>query len=110
MKSMNKVQLIGYLGKDPDIREYSDGKALAIIRLATDNYYKAEQGSLVKCTQWHTVKLWGKEAIMQFCKLLIKGSHVMVEGQLAYDIFTDEAGRTRCVAEIKAKNVVDLDR
>jgi len=107
---MNKVQLIGYLGKDPLIREFANGNALAILRLATDTYYQRKEGSAVKTTQWHTVKLWGKEQIVKFCEYLIKGSHVLVEGQLLYDTYLDKNGQTRYVTEIKAKNLVDLDR
>lgn len=110
MKSMNKVQLIGYLGKDPQISEFSNGNALAILRLATDTYYHCKEGSPVKITQWHTIKLWGKEQIVKFCEYLIKGSHVLVEGQLLYNTYKDKSGHTRYVTEIKAKSLIDLDR
>ena len=106
---MNNVQLIGYLGRDPQIRACANGNMLAVLRLATDTYFD-RKGNPVKITQWHTVKLWGKEQIMKFCECLIKGSHVLVEGHLLYDSYMDKSGQTRHVTEIKANNLVDLDR
>ncbi len=110
MKSMNTVQLIGYLGKDPDIHEYTNGNALAIIRLATDRFYASNQGRPVKHTQWHTVKVWGKQQIEKLENYLIKGSHILVNGELEYRTYQDKTGQTRYVTEIRANYLVDLDR
>lgn len=107
---MNKVQLIGYLGKDPLIRKFGNDNAVAVLRLATNIYYQPKEGDLVRTTQWHTVKFWGKQQIAKFCEYLIKGSHVLVEGYLLYDTYVDRNGVVRQVTEINAKNLVDLDR
>ena len=110
MKTMNKVELIGYLGKGPDIREYSNGIARATMRLATDSYHQPRSGAPIKRTEWHTVILWGKDPIVRFCQFLMKGSHVLVIGQLRHDMYVDKTGQTRYVTEIKANSLVDLDR
>ena len=53
MKSMNKAQLIGYLGKNPEIRDYTPGKAFATIRLVTNTFFHRSEGESVKYTEWH---------------------------------------------------------
>jgi single-strand DNA-binding protein len=110
MKSMNRVELIGYLGKDPDIYDYPDGNAKAIFRMATDRFYSSEEGKSVKVTQWHTVIVWGKEQIDKLRNYLIKGSHVLVNGELEYQTYQDKAGQTRQATEIRLHYLVDLDR
>jgi single-strand DNA-binding protein len=110
MKSMNRVELIGYLGKDPAIYEYSDGSAMAIMRLATNRFYKSSQGATVKETQWHTAKLWGKQQIDKIRNYLITGSHILVSGELEYRTFQGRDGQTRSMTMIRVKYLVDLDR
>jgi single-strand DNA-binding protein len=110
MKSMNRVELIGYLGKDPVIYEYSNGNAMAILRLATNRYYQSREGKTVKATQWHTAKLWGKQQIDKFRNYLMKGSHILVAGELEYRTFQGKDGQTRSMTMIRANYLVDLDR
>lgn len=107
---MNRVELIGYLGQDPDIHEYADGNSLAVIRLATDTFYKSEEGKTIKLTQWHTAKVWGKQQIENLRNYLIKGSHILINGELEYRTYQDRSGHTRYVTEIRVKYLVDLDR
>jgi single-strand DNA-binding protein len=110
MKSMNKVQLVGYLGKDPEIKEYPDGKAKATIRLATDRFFPSDKGKVVKQTQWHTVVVWGKERIDKFRNYLVTGSHILVNGELEYRTYQDKTGHMRYTTEIRVNSLVDLDR
>jgi len=110
MKCLNKVQLIGYLGEDPEIKVFSTGNALARFRLATDSFYKQASGKTVKRTEWHTVKLWGKGPIVQFSGSLGKGSHILVEGQLVYRKIKIRSGQLTEVADINAYLIIDLDR
>jgi single-strand DNA-binding protein len=110
MKCLNKVQLIGYLGKDPEIKEFASGNVLAIFRLATDRFFKPEDGNTTKRTDWHTAKLWGKGPISKFCSNLMKGSHILIEGQLVYESVRSKTGNTYQKAEVKAYLVIDLDR
>lgn len=61
MKSLNKVQLIGYLGKNPEIIRMKDGPLMARISMATDQYFQQKDGEPKKYTDWHTVKLWDQK-------------------------------------------------
>jgi single-strand DNA-binding protein len=110
MKTMNKVQLIGYLGKDPEFKEMQDGTLMARIRLATDYWVFPKKGEQKQYTDWHTVRIWGKEQVEKLRNYLIKGSHVLVEGRVIYRTYTDKQGQTRYVTEIRANYLVDLDR
>ena len=110
MKSMNRVELIGYLGKDPVIYDYSNGNTLAILRLATHRIYQSREGKTVKETQWHTAKLWGKQQIDKLRNYLITGSHILVGGELEYRTFQGRDGQTRSMTMIRVNYLVDLDR
>lgn len=108
MKTQNKVQLIGYLGKDPIILTTDKGK-LAKIRVATDTFFKDDSGKSVKVTTWHEVVAWEKKA-EEVENNFIKGSHILVEGQILYKTYPDLAGHVRYVTEIKAHTLMNLDR
>jgi len=110
MKTLNNVQLIGYLGRDPVIKEYTPGNPMAIIRLATHTYSQPKEGEPIEFTQWHTVIMWGQEEINKWRNYLVKGSHIMVVGQIVYRSFIGSSGKTHFVTEIKANYLVDLDR
>lgn len=108
MKTQNKVQLIGYVGKDPVISRKDKGK-LAKICLATDTFFKDKRGKSIKITTWHEVVAWGKKAD-EVENNFIKGSHMLVEGQIIYRTYPDLAGHLRYVTEIKAQTLMNLDR
>lgn len=110
MKSMNRVQLIGYLGKDPIIKRNENGSDRAILRLATDRFYTSKEGAVKKFTEWHTVIVWGQSQVQELKNYIIKGSHVLVEGSIRYSSYSDTAGQTRNLTEIHANYLVDLDR
>lgn len=110
MKSMNKVQLIGYLGKDPLFRTCTDGKEMAFLRLATDHWYHPKTGSPKKYTEWHNISLWSREQIRKMKNYIMKGSHVMIEGRLTYRVITNKNGDKQLYTEIKAFTLIDLDR
>lgn len=109
MKTRNYVQLIGYLGEDPEIQISSTGKAWAHLRLATDYYRKKDDGTVTRKTTWHDITIWNK-----LTKILpgnfIKGSHIMVEGELCYRTFFDHIGHKRYITEILATKLMNLDR
>lgn len=107
MKWLNKVQLIGYLGKDPVIYSLPTGNNFAILQLATSNCYSRED--TIRTTSWHRVKYWGKN-VPYLQNNFITGSHVMVEGTLVYQNYIDKDGITRTYAEIKADKLINLDR
>lgn len=81
---INRVLLLGNLGKDPDIKFTKDGSMMAVFRLATTEYIRSN-GTLEKVTEWHTVVCFGKLA--EFCTKLKKGDRVFVEGKLRSSSF-----------------------
>jgi len=109
MKSMNRVQLVGWLGKDMEVKIAKNGKLYAKLRMSTDCLYENDEGHKVKATVWHTIWIWDNEIVENHKHDLISGSHIMVEGSLGYRVFTDAKGQFNHVAEIKATSVLDLD-
>ena len=103
----NKVQLIGNLGMDPEIKILDGEKKLAKMSIATNNSYKNAQGELVKETQWHNLIAWGKTAEI-FEKHIKKGREIAVEGKLINRNFIDKEGLKRYVTEIQVNEVLIL--
>ncbi len=104
----NKVQLIGNLGMNPEIKNLDGGKKLAKFSIATNESYKNAKGELVKETTWHNLKAWGKTAeIIE--KYLTKGSEVAIEGKLVNSNYTDKEGVKRYVTEVEVNEVLMLD-
>ena len=105
----NKVQLIGNLGMNPEIKTLDGGKKFAKMSIATNESYKNAKGELVKETQWHNLIAWGKTAdIIE--KYLKKGSEVAVEGKLIHDTYTDKEGIKRYTTEILVNELLMLDK
>ena len=103
----NKVQLIGNLGMDPEVKSLDGGKKLAKVSIATNETYKNSKGERVTETQWHNLIAWGKTAeIVE--KFLKKGSEVAVEGKLINRNYTDKEGIKRYVTEIEVSEVLML--
>ena len=107
---MNKVQLIGYLGNDPEFRTAKNGAPMARMRLATNQWYLPKEGDAKQYTDWHTIRIWGEKQVERLRNYLIKGSHVLVEGRVVYRKFRDNQGQLRYFTEIRADLLVDLDR
>ena len=110
MKSLNNVQLIGWLGKEPKIIKLKDGKLVASMRMATDIYIPQQDREPKKITTWHSVKLWRQKQIEYYRNYLTKGSHILVDGRLEYRRYQGKDGQVRTVAEIIANYLIDLDR
>lgn len=105
----NKVQLIGNLGMNPEVKELSNGSKFAKVSLATNESYKNAKGELVKETQWHNIVAFGKTAeIME--KYLKKGSEVAVEGKLLTRNYTDKEGVKKHITEIQINELLMLDK
>lgn len=103
----NKVQLIGNLGQNPEVKELNGGKKVAKFSLATNETYKNKAGEKVTDTQWHNLVAWGKTAeIIE--KYLKKGSEVAVEGKLLNRNYTDKEGVKRHVTEIQVSELLML--
>lgn len=103
----NKVQLIGNLGKDPEIKTTDSGKKLARFSVATNESYKNANGEKVTETQWHSLVAWGKTAqIVE--KYLNKGSEVAIDGKLVSRSYTDKAGAKKYITEIQVNEILML--
>lgn len=100
MASVNKVILIGNLGRDPEIRYLPSGDAVANLRIATTDKYKDKSGEMQEATEWHTVSFFGK--IAEVCgQYLKKGSQVYVEGSLRTRKWQDQSGNDRYSTEVR---------
>ena len=109
MASVNKVILIGNLGKDPEVRTTPQGTTLARFSVATSTTWKDASGAKQERTEWHDVVAW--EKLAQICgEYLQKGKQVYVEGSLQTRSWEDQNGQKRYKTEIKASNVVMLGR
>ena len=107
-QGVNKITLIGNLGKNPDLRSTKDGRAVLNWRMATTQKYLDKDGNKQESTQWHNCVLWGKRA-EGLAEFLSTGSRVYVEGRLEYRDFEDKDGNKRTSAEINVSDVVLLD-
>lgn len=103
----NKVQLIGNLGKQPEIKTTESGKKLVKFSLATNEIYTNVKGEKVKETQWHNLVAWGKLAdIVE--KYLNKGSEVAIDGKLVSNDYTDKEGNKRYNTEVQVNELLML--
>lgn len=109
MRGVNKVMLIGNLGKDPEIQLVDGNVSVVKVPLATTEMYKDRNGKTQSQTEWHTVVLWRGLAEMAG-KYLKKGSLIYVEGRLRYHAWEDKTGVKKYITEIIADNVVMLDK
>jgi single-strand DNA-binding protein len=101
----NKVQLIGNIGMNPEVKTLDGGKKLAKMSIATNESYKNAKGEYVKETQWHNLIAWGKTAELVE-KLLKKGSEVAVEGKLINRNYMDKEGVKRYITEIEVHELL----
>lgn len=85
----NHVELIGFLGQDPELKSSTNGRAFTRLSVATTDRWKDKEGEYQERTDWHTVFCWGKRAEAA-ARLLKKGSHVLIEGQLRSRPVTNE--------------------
>jgi single-strand DNA-binding protein len=107
MAGVNKVILIGNLGKDPEVRYLDNGVAVANFSLATTENYKNKDGERVSQTEWHNIVLWrGLAEVAE--KWLKKGSSVYVEGKIRTRKWEDKDGNTRYSTEILGDNMTML--
>jgi len=105
---LNKITLIGRLGRDPETRMTPAGTVVNF-SLATDETWLDSQGQKQTRTEWHRIVVWGKQA--ELCaKFLAKGRLVFVEGSLQTRKYQDNQGQERSVTEVKAQRVLFLDR
>jgi single-strand DNA-binding protein len=103
----NKVQLVGNMGANIEIREIANGKKVGNFTFATNETYKDANGQKVEETQWHRIVAWGKQAeILE--KYTSKGSELMLEGKLIHRSYDSKEGEKRYITEIELRDFVML--
>jgi single-strand DNA-binding protein len=95
----NKVQLIGHLGKNPEIKIFESGRKKASFSIATNETYRNAKGEKVEETHWHNVIAWGKLAEIAE-KHFVKGKQLALEGKLVSRSYNDKDGSTKYISEI----------
>ncbi len=109
MRGVNRVMLIGNLGRDPDVQHLEGNIAVSKFPLATTETFKDRAGKLISQTEWHTVVLWrGLAELAQ--KYLHKGSLVYIEGRLRTRSWEDKEGNKKFATEVVGDNLIMLDK
>jgi len=107
MGSVNRVILVGNLGRDAELRYTPGGAAVAKFSIATTEMWNDKSGQRQERTEWHNVDLWGKQA-EALSEYLVKGKQVYVEGRLQTDEYTDKEGIKRRTTRVRCDRVVLL--
>ena len=107
MGSVNKVILVGNLGRDAELRYTPGGAAVAKFSIATTEVWNDKGGQRQERTEWHNIDLWGKQA-ESLSEYLVKGKQVYVEGRLQTDEYTDKEGNKRKSTKVRCDRVVLL--
>ncbi|MEY2703494.1 MAG: hypothetical protein RLY43_2133 [Bacteroidota bacterium] len=104
----NRVQLIGHVGQEPEVKTINN-KKVATLTIATNDFYYNEKGDKVEQTEWHRVTAWGKTAeIIE--KYVTKGKEIAVEGKLTHRSYDDKDGNKRYVTEILVSELLLLGK
>ncbi|MEE9374650.1 MAG: single-stranded DNA-binding protein [Saprospiraceae bacterium] len=98
----NQVQLIGHLGKNPELKSFENDKKVVRFSLATNENYKDQKGEKQTITQWHNVIAWGKIA-EHIHKMTQKGSEIAIQGKLTYRKYLDNSGAEKYITEVVAQ-------
>jgi single-strand DNA-binding protein len=102
--SVNKVILVGNLGKDPEVRYTQTGSAVANFSIATSEQWNDRDGKKQERTEWHNIVVWGKQA--EHCgQYLSKGRQVFIEGSIRTRSYDDKSGNKRYITEIVAQRI-----
>src|SRR3954466_1133206 len=101
----NKVQLIGHLGANPEMKTLEGGRKVARITIATNETYTNAKGEKVTETQWHSVVAWGKTAEIAE-KICSKGHEILVDGKLVNRSYTDKEGNKKFITEVQANELL----
>lgn len=103
----NRVQLIGNLGTNPEVKTMDAGTKMARFRMATNESYRNNKGEKITETQWHTVIAWGKIAEIAE-KYLVKGKEVIIEGKLVNRSYNDKEGNKKYITEVQVLDMMML--
>lgn len=106
-RSLNKVILLGHLGKDPEVRYTNSGKAVATFTVATSQTWRDQDGNDQERTEWHRIVAWGR--LGEICgEYLSKGKQVFIEGRIQTRDWEDQEGNKRSTVEIIANDLIML--
>ncbi len=101
----NRVQLIGRLGADPEVKNFDNNRKMARMNIATTEVYYNQKKERVENTEWHNIVLWGVSA-NRAEEYLTKGMEVMVEGRLTHRQYTDKDGVKKYITEVEGHDIV----
>jgi single-strand DNA-binding protein len=101
---INKVILLGRLGKDPQVKQLDNGRVVCNVTLATNDYYTDKDGNRKESTEWHNLEIWDNQARTAE-KFLKKGSVIYVEGKIRTDKYLDPEGQEKQVKKIRVLNL-----
>ena len=104
---VNRVQLIGQPGSDPEVKSLEGGKKMARFNLATNETYKNDKGEKVTDTQWHNIVLWDIKAELAE-KYIRKGERLGIEGRLVSRSYQDKEGNTKYITEVVGNEILFL--
>ena len=105
----NRVQLIGRVGQDPEVKSLEDGKKVATVSIATNDVYYKDNGDKVEQTEWHRVTAWGKTAeIIE--KYVVKGKEIAIEGIISHRSYEDKEANKKFVTDVVANEVLLLGK
>ena len=100
----NRVQLIGNVGNDPEVKTFEGGKKVANLTIATKESYRNEKGEKVEQTEWHRIVAWGKTAeIIE--KYVSKGKEIAIDGKLTHRSYDDKNGEKRFITEVVVNEI-----
>ena len=100
----NRVQLIGNVGNDPEVKTFEGGKKVANLTIATNESYRNEKGEKVEQTEWHRIVAWGKTAeIIE--KYVSKGKEIAIDGKLTHRSYDDKNGEKRFITEVVVNEI-----
>lgn len=108
LEYVNKVQLVGRVGNDPDIRTFDKGRKMARFSMVTNESYIDSKGANVVNTQWHHLVAWGRAAVLAE-KLVTKGAEVSIEGKLVHRNYVDKEGVKKYVTEVEVAEILLLE-
>jgi single-strand DNA-binding protein len=106
MRDMNRVTLVGRLGRNAEVKYLPSGQAMAELSIATSDYFKGKDGQSQEKTDWHNVVIWGKSA--EHARSLTKGARVMIEGKLQTRSWDGKDGKKQYKTEVVAFSYEEL--
>lgn len=105
----NSVQLVGHLGKNPEINQLAEGKKLARVSLAVNEFYTSASGEKITNTHWFNLVAWDSTASYME-KQLSKGHQVLIKGRLSARSYEDKSGQTRTITEVIVSEILKLSK